>query len=264
MSFHGKSVCFITVKRRNSSSALIPWQLTSRERAIREAGGSGRIALFILKKASLTVEAAVVLPLFLLGITMLLGVIDICRVKVESQAELTQQAKELSMYAYGTPGLYENEYVDLFKTESYELPVQLFPFGEIKIALRGRVHTWTGRSDSDDESAIGSGLDSEMVYVSERETVYHTDSSCTHLNLSIFQVEKSQLEELRNDSGGKYYPCEKCCGKNTDCSWYFVTEIGNVYHSSENCSSLKRSIKLVRKEEVSQLDWCERCEEKQK
>lgn len=255
---------------------MIPCQFTSPDQKEKNCG---RTALCTLKRASLTVEAAAVLPVFLLAMTMLVSVIDICRIKIEGQAELTCQAKKLSMYAYATPGIYEEEYVDLYKIETYDLPVKLFPFGTIKIALRARVHTWTGRGKGSETNGADSEADiaasEDMVYITDRETVYHTNEECSHLNFSIVQTTKNELTSLRNENGGKYYACEKCCGEkgqggdahsgadygdavdgNAIC---YVSENGSSYHVSLNCSSLKRTTKLVKKTEVTHLDECERC-----
>lgn len=251
---------------------MIPCQFTSPDRKQKNCG---RTALCILKKASLTVEAAVVLPVFLLAMTMLLSVIDICRIKIEGQAELTWQAKKLSMYAYATPGIYESEYVDLYKIETYDFPVQLFPFKTIKIALRARMHTWTGRGEEDGINGADNAGTDGMVYITDRETVYHTNEECTHLSLSIIQTDKKAVGSLRNEDGGKYYACEKCCGgngsgdgtqteetygnENHDSSICYVAENGSSYHASLNCSSLTRTTKLVKKTEVGHLVECERC-----
>lgn len=238
---------------------MIPCQFTSPER---DEKNCGRTALYTLRKASLTVEASVVLPVFLLAMLMLLGIIDLCRLKTEHQAELVMQAKELSMYAYLTPELYRDDYVDLYTIEAYELPVKLFPFPDLKLAFRARIHTWTGRSDTDsavEENDFGSDT---AVYVSERETVYHTNAECTHLDLSIMQTNAGSLDKLRNAYGEAYHPCEKCCGT-LNGEWshpdYYVTDHGNTYHVSKNCSSLKRTTKLVQLKDVTHLEECERC-----
>ena len=222
------------------------------------------LGVFLKKvKGSLTVEAAVVLPIFLLAMTMLIGVVDLCRVKIEAQAELTKKAKTLSMYAYGFPDAYENEYVDLYKTESYKLPVQLFPVKDIKLAVRARVHTWTGRDGmkaGSDSNAMHTA--EPMVYVTERETVYHTNAECSHLQLSILQTDKSDLILRKNMNGQPYHACEKCCRNDLSGNACYITEQGDVYHTSLNCSSLIRTVKLVRKEDVGKLKECERCNQK--
>lgn len=242
---------------------MIPCQFTSPERNVKNCG---RIALYTLRKASLTVEASIILPMFLLGMLMLFGVIDLCRVKTERQAELTLRAKELSMYAYLTPDLYGDDYVDLYTIETFELPVKLFPFPDFKIALRARIHTWTGRSELDTESGeSGFGSDT-AVYVTERETVYHTDPECTHLDLSIFQTNGKSLGSIRNAYGDTYDACEKCCEKPCgagDGHDYYVTDYGSTYHRSSNCSSLKRTTKLVQLKDVRHLEECERCRQKE-
>ena len=45
----------------------------------------------------------------------------------------------------------------------------------------------------------------EMVYVTEYESVYHTSESCTHLDLSVHRGIKTQVEQKRNEYGGKYH-----------------------------------------------------------
>lgn len=259
MSFHRWLPCKQkNQKRRISSNAAVPWQLTSPKK-YKKTGNGGRIALYTLR-GSLTVEASVILPLFLLGMIMLISVIDLCRVKINGQAELTQRAKKLSMYAYGTPGIYEDEYVDLFKIEAYDLPIKLIPFGKIKLALRARVHTWTGRSQSDGKNAFSqTDTTATMVYVTDRETVYHTDDNCSHLELSIYKAKKEDLSRLRNSGGRKYDACEKCCGDGMENTQYYLTKNGTTYHTSLNCSSLKRSCRMVKKTDAEHLEECSRC-----
>lgn len=214
-------------------------------------------------KGSLTVEAAVVLPVFLLAMTMLVGVVDLCRVKIEAQAKLTQKAKTLSLYAYGCSEIYENGYVDLYKNEEYKLPVQLFPIKDIKLAVRARVHTWTGRDGmtAKGDSDVTNKAET-MVYVTDRETVYHSDSGCTHLQLAILQTNKNDLISQKNVNGQSYHACEKCCKGALNGNAFYITKQGDSYHASLNCGSLIRTVKLVRKEDVGGLKECERCSQK--
>ena len=244
----------------------IPNRFTSLKK---EQRAYGRIAICTLQKASLTVEACVILPAFLLAMTMLIGLIDIARVKVEAQAELMHQAKTMSMYAYTTSDLYEAPYIDLYNIQSYELPVKLFPFPSIRLAIRARVHAWVGRTPMDEPSGGIAHTEREaLVYVTDRETVFHTDAQCTHLQLSIVQTEYERIKELRNAYGGRYAPCEKCCEadgyasdtKNGNEKLYYVTEKGNTYHASLHCGSLKRTTKLVEKTKTEGLTECQRCQ----
>ena len=208
---------------------------------------------------SLTVEAAVILPMFLIAMLMLIHVLNICQTQTVQQAELSEKAKKLSMYAYLTEEYYSEEYIDLTKTEICEFPVSLIPGYQLKLALRGRVHTWIGRSE-EERKADQQSISDELVYVTENYSVYHTDASCTHLKLSIYGVAKENLSSERNESGGRYHACEKCCSASDLVSIYYISESGDCYHTSLACSGLIRKVRLVRRSEVAHLACCTRCQ----
>ena len=121
---------------------LFPEQLTSLSDYKKRS--CGRAAL--CTSASLTVEAAAVLPLFLFAVLTLVSVMDLCRIQVTEQVTLAEKAKKLSMYSYVSQEYLDMDYIDLYKTESCKLAVSLIPGYTVKLALRGRVHAWTGRS----------------------------------------------------------------------------------------------------------------------
>lgn len=50
----------------------------------------------------------------------------------------------------------------------------------------------------------------ETVYITERGTVYHTNRDCSHLQLKIKEAKMDDVSSLRNSGGGKYKPCELC------------------------------------------------------
>ena len=113
---------------------------------------------------------------------------------------------------------------------------------------------WTGRSapaetESEEDDAV-------YVYVAENGVVYHTSADCTHLRLSIHTVAVEDIPSLRNRSGARYYPCERCGG--TCSGTALIATDGNRYHSDKNCSGLKRSYEKVRLDETS-LPCCSRC-----
>ncbi len=85
--------------------------------------------------------------------------------------------------------------------------------------------------------------DDAIVYVTPTGEVYHRDRNCTYLKPSVQQVAASALEQARNSSGGRYYPCEVCHPKKTGI--LFVTRSGNRYHSRLDCPSLKRTANAV-------------------
>ncbi len=86
-------------------------------------------------------------------------------------------------------------------------------------------------------------LEDDIVYITSTGSVYHETKECSHLKLSISQCSFSSLEFLRNDSGGIYKPCEICGGlSDVENSIVYITESGDSWHSTLSCSGLKRDI----------------------
>lgn len=95
------------------------------------------------------------------------------------------------------------------------------------------------------------------VYVTPHESVYHSDLNCTHLSLSI--VPDSDVEKYLNKKT-RYRECEHCTKYyKGDVSILFVAREGDAYHTDLNCSGLKRTVKKVKKSEAKGMKPCERC-----
>lgn len=115
---------------------------------------------------------------------------------------------------------------------------------------------WTGYdakggiSDMDDNDP--------MVYVTETGTVYHTNRSCTYLNPSVTSVAADAVNDSRNQSGGKYYPCE-ICGGNIVTGTVYITSQGSSYHTSITCSGLKRTVYTIPLSQAGGRGKCSKC-----
>ena len=96
------------------------------------------------------------------------------------------------------------------------------------------------------------------MYVTETGMVYHRDYHCTYLELSIRMVPASALDGLRNESQGKYYPCSSCVHGEVH-GLAYVTDYGEKYHSSLNCSGLKRTVYAVPLSEAVGKGACSKC-----
>lgn len=261
------------------------------------------------RKGSLTLEMAMVLPLFLFA---MLAMLQFATVESASSALLAgaqDTAKEMAAYAcIQNMGITEKEGVpaELLKgglsagyargqiqkksgvkkeTGSFSLVQSAFtdseildlvgnfqpahtwsvlPVKKVKSIFRARVRAWTGRtgnSSGNSEEAEEKQQDEEQVYVTETGNVYHMDPECTHIRLSIKNVSKNQLKGLRNVNGGKYHACEKCKGGNG--SQVYISPYGDKYHSSLNCSGLKRTVNTVPLSEVKNWKPCSKCGKKQ-
>ena len=216
-----------------------------------------RAAFRAFGRGSFTVEAAMALPLFLLSILACISLMDLYRLRMETTAALQERAEKLGMYAYELGEDAAQPYVDLTETVRYRIPFLPFGLPDVEFVCRARVHAWVGRLEAD--PAEGSGTAPELVYVTENGSVYHTTSRCTHLSLSIRQLPALLAENARNQQGDRYRACEKCVGDGEKNSLLFVTEQGDCYHNSLECSGLKRSVRLEEASSLEGIPLCSRC-----
>lgn len=266
-----------------------------------------RVSLRLPKrlKASMTVEAAFVLPFFLFAFLNVISILEIYRVQSNMSAAMHLTSKEMAVCAYeyktafdndvgkmeslgltygyasnrvknilgekylnGSPikggvsgiGWYrssvleKDDCIDLIATYTIKPPVAIVGFGEFKMYNRMLTCAWTGY---DNAAAAGSNADEELVYITPDGTVYHRSRACSYLKLSIAPVNIAVLESKRNEGGAKYYPCEEC-GKEEK-STVYITDYGTRYHSSLQCSKLKRTILEVPLSKVGGRGACSKC-----
>lgn len=93
-------------------------------------------------------------------------------------------------------------------TVSYRIRLPVAALGINSFTVRQQSYRYGWLGDADPMKKVEN--DEQMVYVTKTGQVYHLTLSCTYLNLSVRSVSMSQVEDLRNDSGAKYYACERC------------------------------------------------------
>lgn len=132
-----------------------------------------------------------------------------------------------------------------------------FTFFVQKACVRGwtgRLGTGTGKKSEDDDSG------GRKVYVTDSGTVYHTDPDCSHLKVTVIPVTEDGLKSARNKSGSKYRKCPYC--GSADTGHRLVDPYGECWHTSLNCSALKRSVNTVTLDECGSLRECADCRKK--
>ena len=241
-------------------------------------------------RCSITLEAAMAVPIFFLAVISLLYLLEMMALHTAVRSGLQYAGKQLAEEAYvaqmllpsriesdvvyaigserldrsivqgGSGGIQCNGSRMSFSTGIAELeavyqvriPIPLFAVVPIQCRESMRIKAWTGY----ERTGFGAEND-ETVYVTETGMVYHRDYHCSYLDLSIHLVSVQEVSSLRNESGGKYYPCEHCGGKSS--GLVYITENGDRYHSSLSCSGLKRTIYAVPLSEVVGKGACSRC-----
>lgn len=210
----------------------------------------------LMSRASLTVECAIALPFFFLCLIMLISFMDAVGLSTEKNLELSGKARQMAMYAGTLDSDGESLWIDLPQTVTYRFPVRIVPVPSLVIAVRARVHPWTGYCGSEGkaEQAENSG---EYIYLTDNQEVYHTHADCTHLDLRIMKTDTSHVRSLRNEYGGKYRPCPGFpAGYSGE---VYVTAKGDYYYPSMNYGSLTRHVRIERLEDMSGLCQCQRC-----
>lgn len=242
-------------------------------------------------KGSITLEAALAVPIFFFAVLCLVYLLEAMAIQTTVRNALYSVGKEIAQQAYISPMIssagirqhivdnigedrleqsiivggaagidcsnsvsdWNTAIMDLSVQYRMEIPILMFQIPVISREETLRVKGWTGNHSTGD--ADGS---KEVVYVTENAIVYHNDMHCTYLNPSVRGIIASTIEDARNQSGGKYYACESC-GKEKHFGIFYVSNHGDRYHTSLNCSKIKRNIYAVPREDVLGLGGCSKC-----
>lgn len=243
-------------------------------------------------KASMTIEATLVLPIFLFAVLSLISVFDIMKIKSCMDVAVAEAGNEIAVESYGgymgdlVKPLYISYKIQTFldenlsKEDAEKISKYIFvtdvSFLEEENILKFRVdyrvtldfgmpglksiklhttyygHNWLGYTSHKDAET--------MVYISDEATVYHIDKNCTYLYVNVREVSYDSVENCRNDSGHIYQKCG-FCGKLENTGTVYITAEGKNYHNVENCIGLTRTIYTVPLSTLSYKKVCSRCGE---
>lgn len=101
-------------------------------------------------------------------------------------------------------------------------------------------------------------IEDVIVYITKTGSVYHTSLACSSIKSKVDMVSKNDISKVRNKDKAKYYPCKKCSSTD-DGNVVYITEYGNRYHQSINCSELKVDVYGVKLSEVNGRRKCRLC-----
>ena len=132
--------------------------------------------------------------------------------------------------------------------------IRWLPIGNLSVSDYFYGHKFVGYmgSDTDEEKEK-----EEYVYITDTGTKYHVSWDCTYLKVQIQSLDEKDIKEIRNHSGEKYYPCERCNPKEKGI--VYLTEWGNRYHGKSDCSALKRTVYLIPLSEAGNRTACSKC-----
>ena len=244
---------------------------------------SGNVALSKGAAGSLTVEAALVFPLFLFAMLAVLFFFRVLQVSQMTEGALAAAGSFVSLEAEtedeplllavgyfqkellkkdfpddvlpgGRLGIswsesdLSGEYVDLRIYYQCKLPFRMFGLGNIPVSQRVYMKKWTGYpGDGDDEET------KRFVYITPAGEVYHVTRECSHLKLS------TKLMECGAAKSAGYTSCMICGHIPGTYTHYYVTEDGMRYHTIMDCRGLKRTIYTIPFSQVGDRRACSRC-----
>ena len=236
------------------------------------------------RRGSLTVEAALVLPAFMISLLTMASVLLMYVTAMRIQALLYTTASDMAIRIPSGESFNESSVRDGFTADltdedvrfieggrdGIELAAELDDTEFVKLSVRCDLVPLAGTGFLRipfERSCIvhcmcgyenGFFVDDDIVYITEDSRVYHRNRNCSHIMLTIRETTSGQVLSLRNNSGGRYRPCESCHSSLSDEKLYITTD-GDRYHNSITCSGLKRTVRSVRLSEVRDRRPCSRC-----
>lgn len=263
-------------KKQNSSKLISPFR-----------GKRASVSTFLF--GSVTVEAALLLPIFCIALVCILSAFEVQTIKMTVRNGLQCAGQKVAYEDYGrevflTSGLEKDlkntigkerlsgssvqggtegiscrkSYRDpsshryVFVAEyKVQLPFPIFGVPPVKQVVRLQMKGWNGYQDYVNDA------DDSIVYVTETGEVYHRNAHCSYLDLTIHSTTLEQVGSVRNRYQERYRPCEYCGV--FAAGTVYITDMGNRYHSNVHCSGLKRQVRAIRLQKVGDRRPCSRC-----
>ena len=246
----------------------------------------GEALFHALQKGSFTLEASLVLPLFLFAAATVLSLFLMMQVQytvenaleravadqallgsesektVENLAkaafyqELVRQNCMLTLIQGKAAGFswkgtkIDSVYIDVLVTYQLKIPLHFWGKRTMKVSDSCRMHRWTGNQRGE-----GGSEKEEWVFITPNQSVYHKNRVCSHLKLSVKTLNASKLKL----PGNNYSACGHCTRGQKRGAVVYVTEEGKRFHYRIDCSGLKRTIYMVKKREAGGKRPCSRC-----
>ena len=206
-----------------------------------------RMSLCVLK-GSLTVEASLILPFFLMVLLSFFSFFSQYASAAELKNSAAAEAKKTGLII-GNFSETNSGDVTIYKSAKIN-DIWINPFyHEEQIAEKAVCRAWIGFTELE--------LQETYVYVTPEGSVYHLYADCTHLELSVHSTTITNAKSAKNAYGQNYSKCELCKGDFG--SMVYITYEGERYHSERNCGGLKRTIRQIPMSQVNGRGQCLRC-----
>lgn len=157
----------------------------------------------------------------------------------------------------------DGEEIEVVARYTVRFPIMFFEYYPFTVVQRVRTRGFIGRTCDRYGSGMGGekeGEEERLVYITPSGRKYHENENCTYLKVRISTVQSHQIEQKRNDKGGKYYACRYCRSKKGEQQGsYYITAYGDRYHTSKTCSRIERTIRTIPFSKVGSRTGCSKC-----
>lgn len=246
--------------------------------------------------ASLTVEAAVIVPMFFFVIFLVWQIFLLLLFQLKIGEQVTETVLEYSYLGYveqkgeqedvDISWIYEvllwekfpeyknitSKWISCKSKEDGTIFIEIkydflcetvfFPTFSLPIVQTFQFYPYFGEQDTDTLKEVTEEK-KEIVYMTEYGSVYHVSKACAYLNVKVESILVSNLTEKRNIDGQRYTECSKCI-QELQKEQVYISVGGTKYHSSLQCPAIKRTIIEKTKEEIEGVSVCHKCEKHNK
>lgn len=136
-------------------------------------------------------------------------------------------------------------------------PFDIFGIGVLKQTHTYTIEAWLGE-DKSREWKKDCDIENEKVYITENSDVFHKNRQCSSLVVTVMQISIDKVGTARNENGAKYYECSSC-KKQGYGNIVYITPFGREYHGHNNCFALKRTVLQVPIDSVKDRRACLLC-----
>ena len=246
----------------------------------------------IWEKGSMTVEAAMVVPLFVFCLALFLGIFRVLQVETQMEQALNYAAGRAAVYGEaktagkglkladaaagklllekslknqkcpsdylkrgysGITLLSKSDEIYIRYQVTYTILLPVGGFGKESVTVTQGAVSRKWNGWEDEQNP-----EETWVYITKSGKAYHKSTSCRYLDLSIREAAAKDISKLRNKDGAVYYACGSCAKKASQGTVY-ITDYGTLYHGSLRCSKLKRTVYRVLLTQAGEKTPCKKC-----
>ena len=214
--------------------------------------------------ASMTVEAAIVLPLFVFLAIALLMPMKALDTERKIRTTMEKNCCDLSLAAYMENEENTDEGGDIILGITYRERIPFFSVAVngLKTEISVKRRQWiglNGKLKSNKNGSSGEENAKEMVYVGRNMGRYHKKRDCHYISNTYQTVSIAEATAMRDADGHRFTACSSCKGMIGKSGMVYVTPGGRHYHGSTDCSAMVSYVRKVPISEVLYLGVCSYC-----